>query len=389
VTTKRSYFFHTPVKSLDPDRVGIFAMPSSKTLGRDVTALLGLPSSEVNVGAYADGESTIQVVDTCRGKEVFVICSTTSNGAIMELLLTVSTLRRASAKTITAVLPYYGYCRQDMKRKREPIAAADIAMMLEEMGVDRVMCMELHNDSLRGFFDVTVPVDHLIPGPVAAAYFNEELEEALKEDAESVVVVAPHEGQVPRAGEFRKKLIGLSGKDIDMAFVSKQRGYGQSAPLPSKNMAAWSTRGGSTPDEYTPMLVGDVKGKTCVIVDDIVDTGTTLLNVVKLLKNAGAKKVYAYATHGLFTTKECVYDIEKSDLEYLLVTNTVYHKAGSLPGKIRQLSVAPLVAEAIMRTVQNRSVSGILSDGGKIEEDVEEKSPTKFPTKLVLSGVVG
>ena len=113
------------------------------------------------------------------------------------------------------------------------------------------------------------------------------------------------------------------------------------------------------------------------------------MNVVKLLKNAGAKKVYAYATHGLFTTKECVYDIEKSDLEYLLVTNTVYHKAGSLPGKIRQLSVAPLVAEAIMRTVQNRSVSGILSDGGKIEEDVEEKSPTKFPTKLVLSGVVG
>jgi len=184
--------------------------------------------------------------------------------------------------------------------------------------------------------------------------------------------------QVPRAGEFRKRLIKLSEKDIEMAFVSKQRGKNaKSKPPSATNAAQWSTRDGNLADtQYTPMLVGDVKGKTCVIVDDIVDSGTTLLNVVKLLKDAGAKKVYAYATHALLTNHDSAERIANSDLEYLLVTNTVYKKKNSLPTKIRQLSVAPLLAEAIMRTVQNRSVSGILTDNG--EGDWKKEEP-KFP----------
>ena len=230
---------------------------------------------------------------------------------------------------------------------------------------------------------MTVPVDHLIPGPVAAAYFNEELENT---PATDLVVVAPHEGQVPRTSDFRKRLIKLKGENVDMAFVSKTRNVKSLKNLDPSHPSYYSTlsntkhtlAGKNAGDEYTPTLVGDVKGKTCVIVDDIVDTGTTLINAVKLLKAAGAHKVYAYATHALFTKDSTLREITDSELEYLLVTNTVYHKRGTLPGKVRQLSVAPLVAEAIARTIHNQSVSGILKDKDEGEAE-EKKADPRFP----------
>lgn len=253
VTTKRMYFFRDKEQRASKylyKKVSLFAGPSSENLGVDVAHLLGLKLSSISVGKFTDGETAVQANETVRGRNVFIINSTTSVDALMELLLTISSLRRASAKKITAIIPYYGYSRQDRKIGRETIAAADVAKMLEEVGVDKVMCFDLHNDSLRGFFRPKVAVEHLLPGPVAAAYFNEELFEdngEEKKESPEITVVAAHEGQVARATEFRNVLKKLSGKDVDIAFISKVRQF------PGQN-------------DYEPYLVGDVTGKTCVIV---------------------------------------------------------------------------------------------------------------------------
>ncbi|GMI03106.1 hypothetical protein TrLO_g2485 [Triparma laevis f. longispina] len=341
LTTKKFYFYNTPAaSSISTKRTSIYTLPSSLTLSRDVTSLLGLPLSSLSIGKYADGETSVKVEDGCRGKDVFVVCSTVDDDSLMECLLTISTLRRASAKSICCIIPYYGYSRSDQKKSpRTPIAAADIALMFGTMGLDSAICMDLHNDSLRGFFESGIPVDHLQPVPVAAAWFHEQL------DMKDICVVAPHEGQVARAADFRKRLQKLSGVDVPMAFVSKSRSH-------------HGTREG----EYEPILVGDVTGKTVIIVDDIISSGQTMLKVNELLHEAGCKKSYGYATHGLFSTPDVLENFQKSSMEYVLVTNTIYQKPGSLPEKVKQLSVAPLVAEAVARTVGKRSVSGILNE---------------------------
>lgn len=358
VTTKKMYFYRTSeIQSRMAKKFMLFAAPDSMELGGDIAHLLGVDLSRVYVGRFTDGETRIEVQDHVRGKYCFVVCSTSGDEALMQLMLLVSTLRRAGAKHITAVIPYYGYSRQDRKVERESIAAADIALLLEEMGVNRVMCMDLHNDSLRGFFAPQIPVEHLMPVPVAAAYFHEELclldpPPEWKPQTEfdsyypNVTVVAGHEGQVGRAERFRSVLQRLSGKPIDFAFISKNR----------------VRRDGTGVRQYKPELIGTVQDRHCIVVDDIVNTGSTLANNVQKLRELGATSVYAWSTHGVFgPTSDAPDKIQAiKGLDYLLISNSIMHKT-HLPQKIRQLNVAPLLAEAIARALHDQSISGILN----------------------------
>lgn len=358
VTTRKMYFYRTPrIQSKMAEKFILLAGPSSEDLGGDIAHLLGMNLNHLKMGKYSDGEVNVHMEDSVRGKHVFIISSTPTTDSVIELMLLISTLRRASAKHITAVVPYFGYSRQDRKIAREPIAAADIALMLEEMGVDRVMCMDLHSDTLRGFFPPKIPVENLIPVPVAAAYFHEDLSSKITVPKNfdsgtdtppypKITVVASHESQVDRASQFRTVLQRLSGNsNIELALISKNR---QSRGNPS----------------YEPMLVGNVKGRKCILVDDIVNTGATLEQNVHALKAQGAESIYAWATHGVFGTDSNTPERiqELTDLDYLLISNSVSNDSRRrLPPKIRQLNVAPLLAEAIARALHNQSISSILS----------------------------
>ncbi len=390
VSTKKMYFYKTSqIQSKKKSKFILLAGPSSETLGGDIAHLLGWDLNSMSVGKFADGETRVEIGESVRGKHVYLICSTSSNDSVMELAFMISALRRSSVKSITAVIPYFGYSRQDQQFGREPVAASDVAkvsnnlfllfysilfysiaiascfpiatytivccflcpqQMYEEMGVDHVMCMDLHNDSIRGFFAPKTPVENLMPVPVAAAYFNEELGSG----DEKITVVASHEGQVTRAAIFRSVLKRLSGRDIGFAFITKNR-----------------LRRGET--KYTPEVVGNVKGRRCIIVDDLINTGTTLESNVEKLAELGAESIHAWATHGVFGPNEYSSKVLKKiasmeKLDYLLISNSVKHE-GSLPMKVRQLNVAPLLAEAIARSFHNQSVSGILN----LDETMEER----------------
>ncbi|KAL7548465.1 hypothetical protein ACHAWF_012311 [Thalassiosira exigua] len=347
------YFYKSSsIKPSLRNRFRLFALPSSERLGRETAYLLGTDLSLVDVGSFADGETTVQVQDGVRGKEVFVVCSTASSTAMVELLLTISAMRRGSAKRICAVIPYYGYSRQDRRtwKNREPIAAADVARLLEEMGADSVICVDLHNPLLRGFFSPSTPVDHLAPGPVAAAYFYEGLfgEGEKGEDAppEQITVVAAHENQVFRANGFRNALRKLSGSDdVRVALISHQK--------------ALNVHGKST----AATLVGDVEGRKCIIASPQVNTGGTMRSAIEMVDKCGASEVYAWATHGVLHLPEndAPEKIQDMDcLKYLLISNSVAIDR-DLPPKIRKLSIAPLLAESISRALSQGSIRSLLN----------------------------
>lgn len=275
------------------------------------------------------------VHENVRGKDVYILQPTSPpvNEHMMELLLMVSTMRRASARRITAVIPYYGYARQDRKMTaRVPISAADVARLLESMGVDRVIAVDLHCGQIQGFFGPRVPVDNLDAGMVGVEYFGEK-------GLFNPVIVSPDAGGVYRAKKFRDGLNASHHIDADLAMIIKQR------------------RGAGSIERMD--LVGSVDDADVVIVDDMIDTAGTLCTAADELKHHGARRVFAFASHGLFSGP-APGRISKSCLEEVVVCNTVpLDGAAKVNSKITQLSVAPLLAEAIIRVHTKKSVSAL------------------------------
>ena len=303
----------------------LFALNSNRPLAEKIAQHLGIELGKLSVDRFSDGEIQINIEESVRGDNVYVIQSTSApvNDNLMELLIMVDALRRASAKTINVVLPYYGYARQDRKaRSREPITAKLVANMLQNSGVDRVIALDLHAAQIQGFFDI--PVDHLMGAPLLAEYFIKE------GGADNAVVISPDHGGVTRAralAEFLKSPI---------AIIDKRR--------PKANVA------------QVMNIIGDVKGKTCIMIDDMIDTAGTITLGSQALIDAGAKEVYASCTHAVLSGP-AIERLAKSPLKEVVVTDSIQLPKEKQIDKIKQVSVAPLIAAAIKRINENRPVS--------------------------------
>lgn len=309
------------------DRLKIFSGNANKELHNEIVQYLNIPAGNIYVGRFADGEIEVKIEENVRGVDCFVIQPTCPpvNENLMELLVIIDALKRASAARITAVIPYFGYARQDRKSEpRVPITSKLVANLIVAAGASRILTMDLHAGQIQGFFDI--PVDHLFATPVFLDYFNN-LEDT--KNKEEVVIVSPDAGGVERARAFAKRF------DASLAIVDKRR--------PSPNQAEVMN------------IIGDVKNKVVIIFDDIIDTGGTLLKVVERFKQEGVKKIFAACTHPVLS---CNADkkILSSAIEQLVVTNTI--PLGEKKNeKIVVLSVAKLLAEAIKRIHTNSSVS--------------------------------
>ncbi|MFW6134471.1 MAG: ribose-phosphate diphosphokinase [Elusimicrobiota bacterium] len=304
----------------------IFSGNSNPKLANAICDYLGIKLSEAHVGRFSDGECRIKILENARGTDCFVVQSTSPpvNNNFMELLIMIDALKRASAKRITAVIPYFGYARQDRKdTPRVPITAKLVANLLEKAGADRVLVMDIHARQIQGFFDC--PVDNLLSFPVIIYYLK-------KNKVDSLTIVAPDPGGVERARELGKKI------HAPMVVVDKRR--------PEPNVAK----------VYN--IVGKVEGKNTLIFDDMIDTGGTLAQVADALIKNGAKNVYAACTHGILSGN-AVEKIKKSDLLELLVTDTINIPEEKRIPKIKVLSVDKLLGEAIKRIHEETSVSDL------------------------------
>lgn len=311
----------------------LFSGSSNQELSQKVADYLGAPLGKALIGKFNDGEIQIQIQENVRGKDVFVIQSgcqspnQTVNDNLMELFLLVRTLKRASAQTITAVIPYYGYARQDRKvHSRVPISAADIAILLEHGGVDRVLTVDLHCGQIQGFFR-NIPVDNLFASPLFVSYIAEK-------NLKNIVIVSPDVGGVERANKFAEYLRKM-GIESKITLISKERIHAGVI----ENMR----------------LIGDVKGANAIIIDDMCDTGGTLVKAAELLKKEGASHVYAIVTHPVFSGS-ALQKLQNSPIEEMIVSDTIPLK-GEAPSNLRLVSVAPLLGEAIRRIDSGESVS--------------------------------
>lgn len=316
--------------------IKIFSGNGNLALSLEICRHLGINLGKATVGRFADGEANVVVHENVRGKDCYVIQPTCPpvNDNIMELLLMVSTLRRASARRITVVIPYYGYARQDRKMQaRVPISAADVARLIEAMGVDRVIAVDLHCGQIQGFFGPRVPVDNLDGGIVGLDYFG-------SKDLHNPVVVSPDAGGVYRAKKFKEGLMHkYDMKDIGLAMIVKQR-----------------ARAGLV-DSMD--LVGDVKNCDCILVDDMIDTAGTLCKAADVLIENGARRVFAFASHGLLSGPGND-RLANSKMEEIVILNTIpTSPQREANEKLTMLSVAPLLAQAIFNIHAKKSVSAL------------------------------
>ena len=306
-----------------------FSGRSNIPLGQEIANYLGIELGKVKLSKFSNGEIYVRFLESVRGADVFIIQTMTTpvNMHLMELLVMIDALKRASAERISAVIPHYGYARQDKKTtSREPITAKLIADLLVVAGIDRMLSMDLHAGQIQGFFDV--PVDHLTSLPVLVSYFREK-------DFKKFVVVSPDVGRVKLAKKFADKL------GADLAIIHKTR--------PEHNVVEMG------------QIVGDVKGKTALLVDDMIDTAGTITEGAETLKRAGAAKIYAAATHAVLSGP-AIERINASPIEEVVLTNTVPLGDHGKSPKIKILSIAQIFAQTILNVYQDESVSAIFEE---------------------------
>ena len=308
--------------------IKLFAGRSNPKLAQEIADCLGTSVGPMVVKNFADGEIYVQVKESVRGDDVFIVqpvCNPV-NENLMELLIIIDAFKRASAKTITAVIPYYGYARQDRKTSgREAITAKLVADLLTTAGADRVLAMDLHTGQIQGFFNILV--DHIFATPILVNYIKE-----LGIDPDNMVAVSPDMGGANRTRYFAKKL------DCPIAIIDKRR---------DKHNEAIATN-----------VIGDVEGKVCLMFDDIIDTAGTICEASKLLKSKGAKEIYVCATHPVFSGP-AVERLGQAPITECIVTNTIPLDMTNMPSNIKQISVAPLLAQAISRIHDDESVSSL------------------------------
>jgi len=309
----------------------LFTGNANPVLAQEIATHLGAELGRASVGRFSDGEVTVEIRQNVRARDVFVVQSTCAptNENLMEMFMMVDALKRASARRITAVIPYFGYARQDRRPRstRVPISAKVIANMLETVGVERLLTMDLHADQIQGFFDI--PVDNIYASPVL-------LSDLKGKAYKNLVVVSPDVGGVVRARALAKQL------GCDLAIIDKRR----AAANVSEVMH----------------VIGEIEGRNCVIMDDMIDTAGTLVKAAEVLKERGAKSVYAYCTHAVFSGP-AIERIGKSQIDEVVITNTIpLSDAAKACPKIRQLSVAFLFAESIRRISDGESVTSLFAE---------------------------
>ena len=309
----------------------LFTGNANRVLAEEITGHLGVDLGKATVGRFSDGEVMVELLENVRGKDVFVLQSTCmpTNDTLMEVMVMVDALKRASAGRITAALPYFGYARQDRRPRstRVPISAKVVANLLETVGIERVLTMDLHADQIQGFFDI--PVDNIYASPVLLADLK-------SKDYRDLIVVSPDVGGVVRARALAKQL------GCDLAIIDKRRSAANVAEVMH--------------------VIGEIEGRNCVIMDDMIDTAGTLVKAADVLKERGAQSVYAYCTHAVFSGP-AIERIATSALDEVVITNTIPLSDGAKAcRKIRQLSVAFLFAETIRRISDGESVTSLFAE---------------------------